>query len=127
MNKFEESDLLYRTKNYEVDKNVFSPTFINYDNKFMYELYYNKQRNKVLVCIQTEYFSLSSIEPRNKKYEEECSDYDNIEFLGSGEEFYNIAKNNYDIKFHCRHLDEFDIDYQQISNIYKVFIEVYEH
>ena len=123
MNQINESHLLYRAKNYEISKNCFSDTFNDYDDKFMYELYYNRETNKVLVCIQTEYFSLPSIEPRN--IEEQC-EHKYVEFFGSDEEFYNLAINKYDIKFHCRKLDEFDIDYNQVNTIYEKFLQHYK-
>ena len=59
---FTESNLLYKAKNFFTE-NGFSEKNMDYDEKYLYELYFNIEKNLVLVSIQNEYFSLPSIEP----------------------------------------------------------------
>ncbi len=122
-----ESNLLYRAKNYEIDENVFSEQHVSYDKKFMYELYRNKSSEYgdfVVVAIQSECFSCSSIEPiYNFNYEDYITG--KIIYVGTSKDFYNIAINNLDLKLHSRSIDKVDVDYNQVSIMYKNFIENY--
>jgi len=104
---------------------VFAKKFLDYNDKFLYELYYNIELQIVLVCIQTEFFSLYSIEPIINQNSDNIY-HSRIEYFGVANEFYNIALNKFNIKLHCRHINEFDIDYNQVTKIYEIFIQEYE-
>lgn len=132
LSDFSESNILYRAKNYAGEYDGFTDVPYDYPDKYMYELYYNPDKNIVVVVIQSEFFSCNSLEPiinNPSEFNNPVGDLTGdlvIKYIGSASVFYDFVKGNRDIMFYGRILDKDDVDFDQLSKMYEIFIDHYE-
>ena len=107
--------------------------YFEIENKRMYEIYYNKNLNKAMICLSWNYFSVTpehryTYRPEFRYYINEINDPNKIiEWVGTADDLYHMAKNNIDIKLQIEPLNRPDVVYKHIKNLYKAIILMYEY
>lgn len=125
------TDLIYFEKGQSPEKIIYcSPKLNNKNCRYeLYELYYNKNLNKAMLCISWNYNEIPknryTFRPEFKYYDSELNNI--IEWVGDASDLYNTTKNNEkNIKFHSQH-KPININYKHIKNLYKALILMYEY